>query len=263
MEDSPITSDMTMAVISDDAVMPKARMSFFDVVRGFSVISMVLFHLCYDLRFIYDASLDFFTPPFIDIWRASISWTFLFVAGCMCVFSRNNLRRSLRYLAVAAAIYAMTSIVAVDAPINFGIIFCMGGSTLVYHVLDRLGVAPRGRAAAIILFAAFLLLLNVPMGHIGFGPFALPLPRQLYAHDILAFAGFHGPRFVSGDYYPLIPFTLMYLSGAAMGNAWKRDGFPAWMASVQAPALETAGRLALPIYLLHQPIILGVLQLFS
>lgn len=238
-------------------------MSFFDVARGFSVISMVLFHFCYDLRFIYDVPLDFFSPPLIDIWRASISWTFLFVAGCMCVFSRNNLRRALRYLLVASAVFVVTTVVAVDAPINFGIIFCMGGSTLVYHILDSLGVAPRGRVAAALLFAAFLLLLDLPAGRIGHGPLALTLPHQLYASDTLAFIGFHGPRFVSGDYYPLLPFTLMYLAGAAMGNAWKRDGFPAWMSSVHVPALEAVGRLALPIYVLHQPLIIALLQLSS
>ena len=60
------------------------RVHVYDVVRGFSVISMVLFHLCYDLKFILGMDLGWFAPPFQDIWRASIAWVFVFVAGGMC-----------------------------------------------------------------------------------------------------------------------------------------------------------------------------------
>ena len=35
----------------------RGRIGVFDLVRGFSVISMVLFHLCYDLKFIAGAQL--------------------------------------------------------------------------------------------------------------------------------------------------------------------------------------------------------------
>ena len=82
----------------------RRRIGIFDAVRGFSVISMVLFHLCYDLRFLAGVGLPWFASPLQDIWRASISWTFLFVAGCMCTLSRSNLRRGLTYGAVALAI---------------------------------------------------------------------------------------------------------------------------------------------------------------
>ena len=77
------------------------RVHAFDLIRGFSVISMVLFHYCYDLRFLAGEPLNFFVSPFIDIWRASISWTFVFVAGSMYSFSHNNLRRAGKYLLVA------------------------------------------------------------------------------------------------------------------------------------------------------------------
>ena len=75
---------------------------------------MVLFHLCYDLKFISGVSLTWFEPPLQDIWRASISWTFLFVAGYMCAHSRSNLRRAGEYGAVAVAIWLVTTIAAVQ-----------------------------------------------------------------------------------------------------------------------------------------------------
>lgn len=237
------------------------RMALFDIVRGFSVISMVLFHLCYDLRYIYGHPLAFFQPPFQDIWRASISWTFLFIAGCMCSFSRNGLRRSFKYLTVAAIVFATTTIVAVDTPISFGIIFCMGASTLIEHLLDRAGLAPKGYMAAFAFVVAFLLLLGIPHGYVGIGEATFTLPQWLYAHRALSFLGFPGPGFASGDYYPLLPFSLMYLAGAAAGRQWRQNGYPSWTYDICCPPLQLVGRHALPIYVLHQPILIGLLEL--
>ena len=247
--------------VTVEAPSTSGRMALFDVVRGFSVVSMVLFHLCYDLRYIYGLPLGFFQPPFQDIWRASISWTFLFVAGCMCSFSRNNLRRSMRYLGVAFAVFVVTTFAAVDTPINFGIIFCMGASTLLYALLDRMGCAPRGWAVAGLLFVLFLVARGVPRGYVGIGPFEAALPRWLYGTQALAFLGLPGPGFASGDYYPMIPFTLMYLTGASIGNMWHETSFPNWFQNIECAPLQAIGRHALPIYVLHQPLIIGALEL--
>ncbi len=237
------------------------RMALFDIVRGFSVISMVLFHLCYDIRYIYGAGCLWFKPPLQDVWRASISWTFLFVAGCMCSFSRNNLKRSVRYLAASAAVFVVTTLVAVDTPISFGIIFCMGASTLIVALLDHFKCAPRGWWAVVLFVLAFLLLRGVPQGSVGLASFQVTLPQSLYATPYWSFLGFPGPGFASGDYYPLIPFSLMYLAGVAAGRTWMQEGFPAWFSTVSCKPLQFVGRHALPVYLFHQPLLIGICEL--
>lgn len=51
------------------------RITIFDTVRGFTMISMAGFHACYDLAYLYDWDMPWFTQTvFQDIWRASISW---------------------------------------------------------------------------------------------------------------------------------------------------------------------------------------------
>ena len=47
------------------------RVRFFDSLRGLSVLSMVGFHLCYDLRYLAGLSLPWFQGTFQDIWRAT------------------------------------------------------------------------------------------------------------------------------------------------------------------------------------------------
>lgn len=60
------------------------RITIFDTVRGFTMLSMAGFHACYDLAYLYEWEMPWFTETvFQDIWRASISWVFLFIAvGC-------------------------------------------------------------------------------------------------------------------------------------------------------------------------------------
>lgn len=234
----------------------RRRIGVFDAVRGFSVISMVLFHLCYDLRFLAGVGLPWFVSPLQDIWRASISWTFLFVAGCMCTLSRSNLRRGLAYGAVALAIYAVTALAAVDTPISFGIIYCMSACTLVAWALGRVNCLPRGPIAASALFVCFLLALGIPSGTVGIGPFSVALPHAIYSVPGLAWLGLPGPGFASGDYYPLIPFVFMYLAGTSMASWFKERGYSDWAINANVPPLNFVGRHALLVYVVHQPVLL-------
>ncbi|MBM6775282.1 DUF1624 domain-containing protein [Olsenella profusa] len=238
-------------------------MGVFDVVRGFSVVSMVLFHLCYDLRFLAGVPLAWFAPPLQDVWRASISWTFLFVAGCMCPLSRSNLRRGLSYAAVALAIWVVTTVAAVDTPISFGIIYCMAACTLVSWALSRVGALPRGRVAALVLFVAFLALQGISRGTVGLGPLSVELPPALYETPWLAWLGLPGGGFSSGDYYPLLPYLFMYLAGAALGARWGQRGYPAWAREAHVAPLSFVGRHALVVYVVHQPVLLALTMLLA
>ena len=250
-----------MAAQSAQTSQPSARVRAFDAVRGFSVISMVLFHLCYDLRFIYRLPLGWFAPPLQDIWRASISWAFVTIAGCMFAYSRNNLRRAGKYLAVAFLIFVATTVVAVDTPINFGVIYCMGACTLACWLLDRVGLRPQSWESTLLFFALFLFLLPLAHGRVGIGPLALQVPRAFYATPFLSWLGLPGPGFASGDYYPLLPYLGLYLAGSTLGRRLKTKGAPDWLLAISCQPLEAVGRYALPIYVIHQPLILGMLTL--
>lgn len=237
--------------------------------------------------------LTWFLGPFQDLWRSSISWTFLLLAGIMCGRSRNNLRRSLRYGILALAIWLATSIAAIDTPISFGIIYCMAFSTLVVGVIEQLSKslrAPKSPAPvmapgaaephltrviagpsawitlALVCAIAFVLTLDVPRGStIGFatwgGP-ALSLPRSLYGSGTLSWLGLPGPGFASGDYYPPLPYTFIYLCGACLAKLMACAHEPQWIKRLRCPALECLGRHALMLYVAHQPVVLLCLGLF-
>ena len=223
----------------------RPRAGALDSIRGALVVSMVLFHATYDLAYLYGIDMPWFTDGvWQEVWRCSISWSFLFLAGYMTAFSRNNARRGLKYLLAAVAIYAVTSVVKVDTPISYGIIFCMAASTLLVQAVgsltDKLPAAP-------LAIASFLLFLAL------YG-----LPRETYDVQGLAWLGLPSAVFASGDYYPVLPYSLMYMTGSQIARWYKQRTSrlaPEWAYKHTIRPLAFIGRHALTVYLIHQPVL--------
>ena len=150
-----------MNTVSSD----KTRIRALDVLRGLTVLSMVAFHTTYDLAYIFELPVPWFTSgPVQDIWRNSISWTFLFLAGWMCAYSRNNFKRAIRYGAFAILIWFATTLAAVDTSINFGIIYCMSVSTLIAALLRHVTKGKLNSKSCLIAAAACLVLFFATTG---------------------------------------------------------------------------------------------------
>lgn len=213
------------------------RIEAFDVIRGFSLVSMIAFHACYDLVSLYGVSLTWFVFPYIDLWRNSIAWVFIFLAGMMCSYSVHKIKRCVVYLVCAFLIYVVTTLVAVDIPINFGIIFCLGMSTTVVTLVSyMLSLASKTalflkvstiipsfmvKVGTLILLCAMLGLFgityHIPHGYISFFQYTWRLPACLYSSYITAAFGFAPSYFQSGDYYPIFPYLFLYSGGALAG----------------------------------------------
>lgn len=213
------------------------RIEAFDVIRGFSLVSMIAFHACYDLVSLYGVSLTWFVFPYIDLWRNSIAWVFIFLAGMMCSYSVHKIKRCVVYLVCAFLIYVVTTLVAVDIPINFGIIFCLGMSTTVVTLVSyMLSLASKTalflkvstiipsfmvKVGTLILLCAMLGLFgityHIPHGYISFFQYTWRLPACLYSSYITAAFGFAPSYFQSGDYYPIFPYVFIYSGGALAG----------------------------------------------
>lgn len=248
-DDNP--SSQTAA--SSPSGIDSGRIEAFDTLRGIAVASMVAFHACYDLGYIYGADIPWFTSgPLQEIWRISISWVFLALAGWMTSLSKSNIRRAVIYGLTAFVIWIATAIASVDTPISFGIMYCMAASTLLWWALERLQGTLLNRYALIscgVFVALFLVAYNVP--------------RIRYPIEGLAWLGFPGPTFSSSDYYPLIPYSFLYCASASLSRRWHRGdrAYPRWMYRDYAPILTWIGRHALFAYLTHQVLILLILNL--
>ena len=64
----------------------------------------------------------------------------------------------------------------------------------------------------------------------------------------------------SADYFPLLPWIFVFLFGTWLGRYIKDGKFPAWFYEASMPGFSTVGRHSLVIYVLHQPVLYGLVM---
>lgn len=243
----------------------KRRVALLDELRGVSVFCMVFYHGFYiaghyfGVR-IFDSLYAFFLP--VQPFFASL---FIVICGVSSRLSRSNLRRGLRLLAIAVALSLFTVYVCPlvgieDAQILFGILHLLSVSILIFACVgpfsDKINPAV-GAAVCLLLYAVTY---SVPRGFLYLPFHAVALPESLYTHDFLSPLGFQTADFYSADYFPLLPNVFMFLAGSFCG-AYVRDGkIPGTFYDRHIPFLDKLGKLSLPVYILHWPVIYIVLS---
>ena len=238
----------------------KTRYHLPDSVRGLTLISMALYHAVWDMVYLFDEGWSWYQSPAAFLWQQSICWTFLLLSGFCLPMGRHGLRRGLTVLAASAAVTAVTVLFSPESRIFFGVLSLIGSAmvlmTLLRKPLQR--VPPALGAAA--SFLLFLLTRWVSTGAVTvLGHRLATLPAALYANDFTAWLGFPPPDFYSADYFPLLPWLFLYLTGVFLFDLFRRSGRTELLSCLSCPPLEWLGRHSLPLYLAHQPVIYGIL----
>ena len=235
------------------------RAVLLDELRGFMLLNMLLYHLLYDLVFLFGVPLAWYLSPGAFLWQEVICCTFIGVAGACAPFSRSNPRRGLQLLGWGLAITLATLLAMPGQVVWFGVLHLIGLSTLLFCPLGRLTRSLPPWAGVLACAALYLLTYGVSMGYWGLGPlWQHPLPAALYQSPLLAPLGFPGPGFFSSDYFPLLPYFFVYGAGAFAGRILQRDR-PALFYRRHCRHLAFLGRHSLWIYLAHQPVLYGLL----
>jgi len=230
----------------------RPRYHLLDELRGLVIILMVVYHAFYLLAFVFDSQAGQTLYDFARPVQPFIAGTFFFLCGACCRFSRSNLKRGLRLLGAAALVTLATlamTLFGVNEVIWFGALHFLACAVLLFAALQKpLDKLLDGQSPLPLLIgfaAAFLLWRFVPL---------LPLTDffPLYA------LGFPSASLYSADYFPLIPFLFLFLSGTMAGIYGAQGRFPEWFEGSRLPVLQWLGRHSLVIYLLHQPALFAV-----
>jgi uncharacterized membrane protein len=111
----------------------------------------------------------------------------------------------------------------------------------------------------------FFVLRNINDGNLGFEGIVLyPLPNFLYEQGLLVtFFGFQDKNFFSTDYFSLIPWYFLFLVGYFLCRCFLEKYSSAALPEFfkkGIPVFKIIGQHSLPVYLLHQPVILLLLS---
>ena len=230
-----------------------------DTVRGLCILSMVAYHGMYDLVDIIGLGAPWYTGLPGYIWQQSICWTFILLSGMCWQLSRHHVKRGLLLVGCGAAITLVTWLVMPSQRILYGVLNLLGLSALLLIPLEKVFrkiPAWAGLAGALLLFA---LTRNVSRGSLGFEGLVLcPLPEWLYTTDLFAVVGFHSPSFWSTDYFPLLPWFFLFCAGYFLWSGLSKSSRIKELLQAGVRPLSFLGRHSLVIYLLHQPVLMGV-----
>jgi uncharacterized membrane protein len=231
----------------------RARWDAIDVARGIAIVAMAIYHFSWDLSFYKLIATNIVAEPAWRWFARSIAGSFLILAGTGLVLAHTSgfrrrpfVRRLARVGGAALAITVATRIAFPDSYIFFCILHCIAVSSVLALPFLRLPALATGAAAAF-CFAA---------PHLFTSP-ALDEPLL----DWLGL-GLLDPR--TNDYVPVFPWFGLVLAGILLGKALLRRpeslGLAGWRAeSPLSRGLALAGRKSLPIYLIHQPLLLAIL----
>ncbi len=237
----------------------KERVWLIDEIRGLAILLMVVYHFFYDIVVLYGVNIPAFYSPALNLVRDLFAGLFIFISGAACRFSRNNLKRGVQCLALGMVMTYVTAAVMPHEPILFGILHLLGVCMLFFSFTERLwDKLPLW--AGIAGCALFLVLTwRMKDGYFGIaGLFELPHPEILRESGLFFPFGIIGKGFVSSDYFPLFPWLFVFLAGTFFGVPVKAGRMPVFFYKKHLPPLAFVGRHTLWIYLLHQPVLMGI-----
>ena len=235
----------------------RIRLHALDALRGACLISMAAFHGMWNLVYLFGVEAPWYKGTAGFLWQQSICWTFLLLAGFCWRMSRSHLKRGLLVFGGGILVSAVTHIFMPEEAITFGILTCTGSCVLLMILLDRVFCRIPPVAGMIGSFAAFVLTYGCDNGTAIFGQ--VNLPGTWYRNLFTTWLGFPMGGFVSADYFPLIPWLLLFVTGYFLYGILHSRGLDEKLfARGKIPVLNWLGRHSLLVYLLHQPILYGL-----
>jgi uncharacterized membrane protein len=221
-----------------------------DALRGAAILAMVAYHFSFDLRHFGLTQWDFYRDPFWLNARTLILSSFLLIAGVSLVLAQRDRPTPVRFwrhvgtiAACAVAVSAASYLLFPASWIGFGVLHAIAVSLVLARPLVH------RPALALAIGAAMIAAGNL-------------YSNAMFDNRALGWLGFMTAKPRTEDYVPLFPWTGVLLLGIAAGHAAVRAEmrpiafaarWPRWMA--------WAGRHSLAIYMVHQPLLLGLLWL--
>jgi uncharacterized membrane protein len=233
-----------------------------DALRGFAIVLMIIYHFIWDLNYfgLFQANLLSGTWQMFPRFIATL---FTFTLGLSMTLSYNRelqagqpppfskyLWRGLRIFGLGLFITVTTYFFIGRGFVIFGILHMLGLSTMVGYPFLRLSRWITLTAGLLVLAAG------------------LYMDTLVVVFPWLIWLGVKQAGRYMVDFYPFVPWFGVALVGIFAGytgypGGVRRFTLPRWAGAPPVTGLRFLGRHSLLIYMIHQPILIGLLMLFA
>ena len=229
-----------------------------DILRGFAILFMIILHLFWDLDYfgILPLNKNFYSLNII------VPVIFFLLVG-ICQAVNNNkyqnqsrkmylrsIQRGLWIFNLGMLFTLLTAVVLPDRPILFGVLHCIGCCIILSTLLLRF-------KSTNIIFAALIIVSGLALGffYTTETPNMVELASGIHEHDVAVH---------TIDYFPILPWFGVCLLGITLGDILYKDNkrrYPIPDLSKYKPTkiFSWLGQHSLLIYIVHQPLIAGIL----
>lgn len=235
------------------------RLAGLDTIRGITLLSMMLYHTCWDLVFLFGKKIPGYSGLGGYVWQQSICWTFILLAGFCWSLGHHHLKRGLIVFGSGILITFVTLLAMPESRVIFGVLTLIGSCMLLLIPMEKLLLKLRTEIGLAGSFLLFLLFRNVNTGYLGFENWnILKLPDGFYENLFTTYLGFPQKGFFSADYFSLLPWFFLFLTGFYLYQLVQKNHMMEKLFSWRVPGFDVIGRHSLLIYLLHQPAVFGI-----
>ncbi len=234
----------------------KKHYEILDLARGFAILLMFIYHFSYDLDYFGFILQNFHGNEFWKTFRSLIVTSFLTIMGISLYLAsyrglhKKRFRQRLFLLIFYSVLVSVSSwLMYPNAMIFFGILHFITVASVLGLVFVRLGI--------INLFLGISLIV-----------IAQTISHPFFDQALLQWFGLMTILPVTVDYVPLLPWFGVVLIGIYLGQLLSQrpagSFFVQWKNTRPASRLLAfGGRYSLHIYILHQPLFLGILYIIS
>lgn len=250
-----------MNALMDTAASPpvstesRTRIALVDLARGIALLAMFVFHFAYDLSHFGMIETDIPQDPAWRWFARTIAASFLTLVGISLVLAtRGGLNRPayLRRLAMVAGAAAL---------VTLGTWFAMRESFIFFGILHQVALAS-------VLALPFIALPTALVAGAALIVFALPhlIAAPVFDQPWLFWLGLARDVPDTADFVPVLPWFGWVLTGMVLARLalphLAGSRIQAWRPrSAVSRLISWGGRHSLLVYLLHQPIFIGLLML--
>lgn len=222
------------------------RFAILDTYRGFVIINMIAFHFLYDVFMAFGVDRTWYFQPGNRIWQQFICWSFILLSGWVWPYGASKaLKRGIFLNICGLIITAVTAIAMPSQIVIFGVLNFLGCAVLLMIPLEKLLKRLPSMPGLMVFFALFIIFYYCNTWSVGIESILL-IP-----------IGFPTRGFFSSDYFSILPWFFLYVTGYYLGRILENKKGFLRISDVKIPVLDIIGRKSVWIYLIHQPLCYG------